>query len=84
MSALERPPQRRIDVGILGATGMVGQQFIRQLAAHPWFKPAWLAASERSEGRSYGDAASWRLDWAAPTRSGCSRSTAARPARARA
>ena len=32
-----------MDVGILGATGMVGQQFIRQLAAHPWFRPAWLA-----------------------------------------
>ena len=50
-----------MDVGILGATGMVGQQFICQLAAHPWFRPAWLAASERSEGRAYQDAASWRL-----------------------
>jgi aspartate-semialdehyde dehydrogenase len=40
---------------------MVGQQFICQLAAHPWFRPAWLAASERSEGRAYRDAASWRL-----------------------
>jgi aspartate-semialdehyde dehydrogenase len=51
-----------MDVGVLGATGMVGQQFILQLADHPWFRPVWLAASERSEGRSYGDAASWRLD----------------------
>lgn len=50
-----------MDVGILGATGMVGQQFILQLAEHPWFRPAWLAASERSEGRSYAEAASWRL-----------------------
>ena len=50
-----------MDVGVLGATGMVGQQFICQLAAHPWFRPAWLAASERSEGRAYRDAASWRL-----------------------
>ena len=66
MSEVGRPPQRRIDVGILGATGMVGQQFIRQLAAHPWFKPAWLAASERSEGRTYAEAASWRLDAPAP------------------
>ena len=49
------------DVGILGATGMVGQQFIRLLAAHPWFKPTWLAASERSEGRKYSEATSWRL-----------------------
>jgi len=55
-----------MDVGILGATGMVGQQFIRQLAAHPWFRPAWLAASERSEGKRYGEAASWRLSWPLP------------------
>lgn len=48
-------------VGILGATGMVGQQFIRQLADHPWFRVAWLGASGRSEGRSYAEAASWRL-----------------------
>jgi aspartate-semialdehyde dehydrogenase len=54
-------PARRIEVGVLGATGMVGQQFIRLLADHPWFKPAWLAASERSEGRRYLEAASWRL-----------------------
>lgn len=54
-------PARRLDVGVLGATGMVGQQFIRLLAEHPWFKPAWLAASERSEGRRYLEAASWRL-----------------------
>jgi aspartate-semialdehyde dehydrogenase len=53
--------ERRIDVGVLGATGMVGQQFLVQLASHPWFRPAWLAASERSEGRLYAEAASWRL-----------------------
>ena len=52
---------KRIDVGVLGATGMVGQQFIRQLAAHPWFRPVWLGASERSEGKTYADAATWRL-----------------------
>ena len=51
MSTTERSPQQRIEVGVLGATGMVGQQFIRLLASHPWFKPAWLAASDRSEGR---------------------------------
>ena len=50
-----------MDVGVLGATGMVGQQFVTQLANHPWFRPAWLAASERSEGRAYRQAASWRL-----------------------
>jgi aspartate-semialdehyde dehydrogenase len=53
--------ERRIDVGVLGATGMVGQQFVRQLAAHPWFNTAWLGASERSEGKTYAEAASWRL-----------------------
>ena len=50
-----------IDVGILGATGMVGQQFIRLLSGHPWFRTAWLAASERSEGRVYSEASAWRL-----------------------
>src|SRR5579871_4250309 len=51
----------KIDVGVLGATGMVGQQFIARLANHPWFDLKWLAASERSEGKSYASAASWRL-----------------------
>ena len=52
--------RNRVDVGILGATGMVGQQFIVQLANHPWFRIAWLGASERSEGKKYRDLA-WRL-----------------------
>ena len=52
--------RNRVDVGILGATGMVGQQFIIQLANHPWFRIAWLGASERSEGKKYRDLA-WRL-----------------------
>jgi aspartate-semialdehyde dehydrogenase len=51
----------RIEVGVLGATGMVGQQFALQLAGHPWFSLTWLAASERSEGRKYRDATPWRL-----------------------
>jgi len=50
-----------IDVGILGATGMVGQQFIALLADHPWFRVTWLGASERSAGKAYRDAAAWRL-----------------------
>jgi aspartate-semialdehyde dehydrogenase len=45
---------------------MVGQQFINQLAEHPWFDLAWLAASERSEGKRYVDAAPWRLDTPVP------------------
>lgn len=51
----------RIEVGVLGATGMVGQQFISKLAGHPWFDVTWLAASERSEGKRYDVAAPWRL-----------------------
>jgi aspartate-semialdehyde dehydrogenase len=50
-----------IEVGILGATGMVGQQFVALLAKHPWFRVTWLGASQRSEGKSYRDAAAWRL-----------------------
>ena len=50
-----------IPVGILGATGMVGQQFIALLANHPWFKVEWLGASERSAGKAFRDAAAWRL-----------------------
>jgi len=50
-----------IEVGILGATGMVGQQFIALLANHPWFKVSWLGASERSAGKAYRDACAWRL-----------------------
>ena len=58
--------QKRIEVGVLGATGMVGQQFIQQLASHPWFELKWLAASERSEGKRYADAAPWRLETPIP------------------
>ena len=53
--------RRPLDVGGLGATGMVGQQFIRLLDGHPWFRLTWLAASERSEGRRYEEASAWRL-----------------------
>jgi aspartate-semialdehyde dehydrogenase len=51
----------RIEVGVLGATGMVGQQFVSRLARHPWFNLTWLAASERSEGKTYRGVAPWRL-----------------------
>jgi aspartate-semialdehyde dehydrogenase len=56
-----------LDVGILGATGMVGQQFLRLLDGHPTFSAAWLAASERSEGKQYEEAATWRLGGRAPS-----------------
>jgi aspartate-semialdehyde dehydrogenase len=52
---------RTFDVGVLGATGVVGQQFVSRLARHPWFRPSWLAASERSEGKAYDAVAPWRL-----------------------
>jgi aspartate-semialdehyde dehydrogenase len=58
MSVVLRTP---IDVGVLGATGVVGQQFVARLARHPWFRPTWLAASERSEGKPYRAIAPWRL-----------------------
>ena len=51
----------KTEVGVLGATGMVGQTLVRLLENHPWFELKWVAASERSSGRSYRDAASWRL-----------------------
>lgn len=52
----------RIPVTVLGATGVVGQRFVRRLAGHPWFEIAHLAASEKSAGRSYAEACDWRLD----------------------
>ena len=51
-------PARR-SVAVLGATGAVGQAFIRLLANHPWFELTEVAASERSAGKRYADAASW-------------------------
>lgn len=57
---------KKIPVGILGATGVVGQRFIQMLEHHPWFEVAWLAASDRSEGKVYAEAARWRLKTAVP------------------
>ncbi|AEU37978.1 aspartate-semialdehyde dehydrogenase [Granulicella mallensis] len=56
----------RRNVGILGATGMVGQRFIQLLANHPWFNITWLAASDRSAGKTYADACKWKLDTPLP------------------
>lgn len=50
---------RRWPVAILGATGAVGQTFIRQLAGHPWFEVTELAASDRSAGKAYAEACRW-------------------------
>src|SRR5215213_2271425 len=57
----------RIPVAVLGATGSVGQRFIQLLESHPWFRLAEVVASERSAGRSYGEAADWRLETLMPT-----------------
>ncbi|HYV25818.1 MAG TPA: aspartate-semialdehyde dehydrogenase [Pyrinomonadaceae bacterium] len=48
-------------VGILGATGVVGQRFIQLLESHPQFEVAALAASDRSQGKTYAEACTWRL-----------------------
>jgi aspartate-semialdehyde dehydrogenase len=58
---------RKIPVGILGATGVVGQRFIQMIENHPWFEVAWLAASDRSEGKVYAEAARWRLKTPIPS-----------------
>ena len=59
---------KKIPVGILGATGTVGQRFIQLLEAHPWFEIEWLAASDRSAGKSYAEAAKWNLSTPLPPR----------------
>ena len=58
----------KIKVGILGATGMVGQRFIQLLEDHPWFEIGDLAASERSAGKPYEEAVSgrWKLETPIP------------------
>ena len=52
---------KRVRVGILGATGMVGQRFVQMLEHHPEFEITALAASDRSQGKTYGEACTWRL-----------------------
>ena len=59
---------KKYPIGILGATGMVGQRYIQLLENHPWFEVTWLAASDRSSGKPYGEAAKWRLDTPMPER----------------
>lgn len=56
----------KFPVGILGATGAVGQRFISLLDNHPWFEVSDLLASERSAGKRYGDAVNWVLDTPPP------------------
>jgi aspartate-semialdehyde dehydrogenase len=58
--------QKKIEVGVLGATGMVGQHFVKFLQGHPWFKLTWVGASDRSAGKKYHDATKWRLSGVMP------------------
>jgi aspartate-semialdehyde dehydrogenase len=59
-----------INVGVLGATGAVGQRFVQLLANHPWFNLTTLTASDRSAGKTYGSVVNWRLDSPFPESSG--------------
>ena len=56
----------KYNVGIIGATGMVGQRFIELLNGHPWFNITILAASARSAGKTYKEAARWVLEGEIP------------------
>ena len=57
---------KKFRVGILGATGMVGQRFAQLLENHPQFEITALAASDRSQGKQYAEACTWRLSGAMP------------------
>jgi aspartate-semialdehyde dehydrogenase len=57
---------KKIPVAILGATGSVGQRFIELLINHPWFEVAELAASDRSAGKKYSEAANWIMQTPLP------------------
>ena len=60
--------KKRYRVGILGATGAVGQKFMQLLAEHPWFEISAVAASERSAGKPYAEAVRWKLPAPIPAR----------------
>jgi len=60
--------EKKIEVGVLGATGMVGQHFVKFLQNHPWFDLTWVGASDRSAGKKYAEATSWRLDGGMPSK----------------
>lgn len=57
---------KKIPVGILGATGLVGQNYLQLLTNHPWFEVAFLASSDQSAGKSYGEAMRERWQQSAP------------------
>ena len=51
----------KIPVGVLGATGTVGQRFVELLVDHPWFEVVAVTGSERTAGRPYGEGVNWRM-----------------------
>ena len=61
---------KKFNVGVIGATGMVGQRFLRLLENHPWFNVVVLAASARSAGKTYAEAVGdkWAFDCPIPTK----------------
>lgn len=61
LSSGELHQRRRVPVGVLGATGTVGQKLLALLANHHWFEVTAVAASEKSQGKSYREVVSWRL-----------------------
>ena len=67
MNALNYAFMTKTPVGVLGATGAVGQRFIQLLADHPWFEVAEVAASDRSAGKTYAEACTWRLAGTPPS-----------------
>jgi len=58
----------KIPVGVLGATGTVGQRFVQLLADHPWFEVAAVTGSERTAGRPYGEGVNWLMPGDVPAR----------------
>lgn len=56
----------KVKVGILGATGTVGQRFIQLLENHPWFEVGDIAASDRSQGKLYAEACQWKISGQMP------------------
>src|SRR3989338_834554 len=58
--------KKKYRVGVLGATGMVGQRMLTLLDGHPWFETTAVAASEQSAGKSYAEAAHWNMDTPMP------------------
>jgi len=61
-----KPSEKKWKVGVLGATGVVGQRLVQMLGDHPWFELTEVAASERSSGKTYAEAVRWHLESPVP------------------